>query len=78
MIAMRLPTGLFEGSAFILTASVTAAYANVYNKKYLSGVSPDWNVWLQTLAGAALAQQVRARLLHVDHINLAGGSSETL
>ena len=44
---------LLEGSLLILTSSVVAAYANVYNKKYLKDVSPDWNVWLQTLAGSA-------------------------
>lgn len=42
------------GSALILAASLVAAYANVYNKKYLSAVPPVWNVWLQTLAGSAL------------------------
>ncbi len=45
---------LLAGSALILAASLVAAYANVYNKKYLSAVPPVWNVWLQTLAGSAL------------------------
>jgi drug/metabolite transporter (DMT)-like permease len=42
------------GGALVLVASVVAAYANVYNKKYLSAVPPVWNVWLQTFAGSAL------------------------
>lgn len=45
---------LLEGGAFVLTSAIVAAYANVYNKKYFPNVPPDWNVWLQTLAGAAL------------------------
>jgi drug/metabolite transporter (DMT)-like permease len=45
---------LLEGSAFVLVSSIVAAYANVYNKKYLKGVAPDWNTWLQTLSGSAL------------------------
>ncbi len=45
---------LLLGSALILASSLVAAYANVYNKKYLSAVPPVWNVWLQTLAGSAL------------------------
>lgn len=45
---------LLLGSALVLLSSVVAAYANVYNKKYLSAVPPVWNVWLQTFAGAAL------------------------
>jgi drug/metabolite transporter (DMT)-like permease len=45
---------LVAGSALVLLASLVAAYANVYNKKYLSAVPPAWNVWLQTLAGSAL------------------------
>jgi drug/metabolite transporter (DMT)-like permease len=44
---------LLEGSALILISSIVAAYANVYNKKYLKNVPPGWNVWLQTLAGSA-------------------------
>src|SRR5262245_62142141 len=46
--------GMLEGGVLILTSSVVAAYANVYNKKHLKDVPPDWNVCLQTLAGAAL------------------------
>jgi len=42
------------GSALVLLASLVAAYANVYNKKYLSAVPPAWNVWLQTLSGSAV------------------------
>ncbi len=42
------------GGSLVLAASVVAAYANVYNKKYLASVRPVWNVWLQTLAGSAL------------------------
>ena len=45
---------LLEGSGFVLVSSVVAAYANVYNKKYLKGVAPDWNTWLQTLSGSTL------------------------
>ncbi|HEY1251166.1 MAG TPA: EamA family transporter [Thermoanaerobaculia bacterium] len=45
---------LLEGSAFVLTSSVVAAYANVYNKKYFPDVPPVWNVWLQTLSGSLL------------------------
>ena len=45
---------LLEGSGLVLVSSVVAAYANVYNKKKLSGVAPDWNTWLQTLSGSAL------------------------
>ena len=45
---------LVAGSALVLLASLVAAYANVYNKKYLSAVRPVWNVWLQTLSGSAL------------------------
>ncbi len=45
---------LVAGGSLVLLASLVAAYANVYNKKYLSAVPPAWNVWLQTLAGAAL------------------------
>jgi drug/metabolite transporter (DMT)-like permease len=44
---------MLEGGLLILTSSIVAAYANVYNKKYLNDVPPDWNVWLQTLAGSA-------------------------
>jgi len=43
---------LLLGSALVLVASLVAAFANVYNKKYLSAVPPVWNVWLQTLAGS--------------------------
>jgi drug/metabolite transporter (DMT)-like permease len=42
------------GSALVLLASLVAAYANVFNKKYLPTVPPVWNVWLQTLAGSTL------------------------
>lgn len=42
------------GSALVLLASLTAAYANIFNKKHLPNVPPVWNVWLQTLAGSAL------------------------
>jgi len=45
---------LLEGSAFVLTSSIVAAYANVYNKKYFPDVPPVWNVWLQTLSGSLL------------------------
>ena len=45
---------LLEGSGLILLSSIVAAYANVYNKKRLHGVAPDWNTWLQTLSGSAL------------------------
>ncbi len=42
------------GGALVLVSSLVAAYANVYNKRYLAAVPPAWNVWLQTLAGSAL------------------------
>ncbi len=42
------------GSALALLASLTAAYANVFNKRYLQGVPAAWNVWLQTLSGSGL------------------------
>jgi drug/metabolite transporter (DMT)-like permease len=45
---------LLAGSALVLFASLVAAYANVYNKKYLSTVPAVWNVWLQTLSGSSL------------------------
>ena len=45
---------LLEGGALVLTASIVAAYSNVYIKKHLSDVPADWNVWLETLSGAAL------------------------
>jgi len=45
---------LLEGSGLVLVSSIVAAYANVYNKKRLHGVAPDWNTWLQTLSGSAL------------------------
>jgi drug/metabolite transporter (DMT)-like permease len=45
---------LLQGSALVLTASIVAAFANVYNKKHFPNVAPVWNVWLQTMAGAAL------------------------
>lgn len=45
---------LLAGSALILLASLTAAYANVFNKKHLSNVPAAWNVWLQTLSGSVL------------------------
>jgi drug/metabolite transporter (DMT)-like permease len=44
---------MLEGSGLVLLSSLVAAYANVYNKKYLSSVPPVWNTWLQTLAGSS-------------------------
>ena len=43
---------LLQGGAFVLTSSIVAAFANVYNKKHFPDVPPVWNVWLQTLAGS--------------------------
>jgi drug/metabolite transporter (DMT)-like permease len=51
---------LLQGSAFVLAASIVAAFSNVYNKKHFPGVAPVWNVWLQTLAGSALLLSLAA------------------
>ena len=45
---------MLVGSALALCASLVAAFANVYNKRYLSDVPPIWNTWLQTLSGSTL------------------------
>ncbi len=45
---------MIVGSGLALCASLVAAFANVYNKKYLSDVPPVWNTWLQTLSGSTL------------------------
>ena len=45
---------MLVGSGLALCASLVAAFANVYNKKYLSDVPPVWNTWLQTLSGSTL------------------------
>jgi drug/metabolite transporter (DMT)-like permease len=53
LFAGTIARAMLEGGALILTSSIVAAYANVYNKKYLKDTPPDWNVWLQTFAGSA-------------------------
>ncbi len=45
---------LAAGGALLLGAAASGAFANVLNKKHLSGVAPLTNVWGQTLAGATL------------------------
>jgi len=45
---------LLAGGGLMLLSAVTAAYANVINKKHFGEVSPVSNVWGQTLVGAAL------------------------
>ena len=45
---------MLVGSGLALCASLVAAFANVYNKRYLSDVPPIWNTWLQTLSGSTL------------------------
>lgn len=54
LLSGSIDRAMLEGGVLILTSSVVAAYANVYNKKKLNGVAPDWNTWLQTLSGSAL------------------------
>ena len=44
---------LAVGGALILGSAISAAYANVVNKKHLPRVSPFRNVWGQTLTGSA-------------------------
>jgi drug/metabolite transporter (DMT)-like permease len=41
------------GGAFILLSAVVSGYSNALVKKHLSGVSPIYNIWGQTLVGAA-------------------------
>ncbi len=49
------PHGLLvAGGALVLGAAIASAYANVLNKKSLSGVPPAVNVWGQTLVGSAV------------------------
>jgi drug/metabolite transporter (DMT)-like permease len=45
---------LLAGGGLMLLSSISAAYANVINKKHFGGVSPIHNVWGQTLVGASL------------------------
>ena len=48
------PAGpLVAGGSLVLGAAIVSAYANVLNKKSLSGVPPVVNVWGQTLVGSA-------------------------
>ena len=44
---------LAVGGAFILGSAISAAYANIINKKHLPRVSPFRNVWGQTLTGSS-------------------------
>jgi drug/metabolite transporter (DMT)-like permease len=49
------PAGpLIAGGSLVLGAAIVSAYANVLNKKSLSGVRPVVNVWGQTLVGSAV------------------------
>jgi len=48
------PGPLLFGGLCVLGSSVAAAVANVLNKKWFAGVSPERNVWGQTLSGTAL------------------------
>ena len=49
------PAGpLVAGGSLVLGAAIVSAYANVLNKKSLSGVPPVVNVWGQTLVGSAV------------------------
>jgi len=43
---------LAAGGALVLASALVSAYANVLNKKSLSGVPPVLNVWGQTLMGS--------------------------
>jgi drug/metabolite transporter (DMT)-like permease len=56
-IAGALRTGpgpLLSGGLCVLGSSVAAAVANVLNKRWFAQVSPERNVWGQTLSGGAL------------------------
>ncbi len=44
---------LLAGGSLVLGAAIVSAYANIVNKKWLSGVPPVVNVWGQTLVGSA-------------------------
>src|SRR5262249_39822605 len=44
---------LVVGGAFILASAISAAYANIVNKKHLPRVSNFRNVWGQTLTGSS-------------------------
>jgi drug/metabolite transporter (DMT)-like permease len=48
------PGPLVAGGSLVLGAAIVSAYANVLNKKSLSGVPPVVNVWGQTLVGSAV------------------------
>jgi drug/metabolite transporter (DMT)-like permease len=48
------PGPLLFGGLCVLGSSVAAAVANVLNKRWFAGVSPERNVWGQTLSGTAL------------------------
>ena len=47
------PGPLLAGGLCVLGSAVSAAIANVLNKKHFAAVSPYQNVWGQTLVGAA-------------------------
>jgi drug/metabolite transporter (DMT)-like permease len=47
------PGPLFVGGLLIIGSAISAALANVLNKKHFAEVSPAQNVWGQTLVGAA-------------------------
>jgi drug/metabolite transporter (DMT)-like permease len=59
------PAGpLVAGGSLVLGAAIVSAYANVLNKKSLSGVPPVVNVWGQTLVGSAALLLAAAVLEH--------------
>ena len=45
---------LFWGGLLVLASALISGYANVLVKKWLGGVPPARNVWVQTLVGSAL------------------------
>jgi drug/metabolite transporter (DMT)-like permease len=54
LAAMRSrPGSLFLGGLCVLGSAVVSAIANVLNKRHFAGVSPNVNVWGQTLVGSA-------------------------
>jgi drug/metabolite transporter (DMT)-like permease len=53
--AFSSPSGrLVAGGALVVGAAIVSGYANVLNKKSLTGVPPAVNVWGQTLVGSAV------------------------
>jgi drug/metabolite transporter (DMT)-like permease len=52
-VATAESRSLAIGGGLILLSAISAAYANIVNKKHLPRVSPFHNVWGQTLTGAS-------------------------